>query len=273
MQLYNKGLGRRAKKKETLESETAESELDNEYHNILVNGYIAKSINNHNYPTSIIAIFLRFLGNLLIRFDTYPDDGYIAHWYSGARTTISPKLFVKENNTVIDRGVLNMEHTNGADYLRFIQTWKSPVSILFGCSKTFFNGINIIRIKTNQSSLDSIGIINDISVCKIQNIQHYNKNSHFKGHTKDCVVYMLAKGGECIVLNNVGGVKFDLDISENCKKWNSNDIIQITVNYNNWTMQFAINDKQCGETINIAKDNKYYLIIESKTNNVRYEIL
>ena len=39
------------------------------------------------------------------------------------------------------------------------------------------------------------------------------------------------------------------------------DLVKLIVNCNEWKLSYYLNDKQCGETVNIAKDITYYFAI------------
>ena len=170
--------------------------------NYLVDRYVSNQFIN-SYPKELNLIIIKFLGNVLLRFDivhpNYRDQitGY---------------------GTIIKRP----KQGNQPKWLQY----------MCFSSTTFTNGIHEFRIKCIKPNEDAVGIVTGTSGCK-------SKKIHWASVNEDLYFYY---GGGFVQYRKHNGI-WASSSDLKCPKWEKNDIITVNVDCYKWILTFSMNNK------------------------------
>lgn len=191
----------------------------------LVNGYLREELlgsnNEYLYPESLTALFIRFLGNVLLGFDV------ICEKY---------KDFISDNGRVL-----------------MVDKKKCNETITVGCSYPFERGVYTVSVKYYKTRDHCpIGIISDISLCE---------KEKWIFDADDTFVYAFYDENLCEHVPSdkykSNGLQFDVCKGYQ----NENDNVKLMIDCNQWKLTYFLNDEQIGNPVNITKDIGYHLAV------------
>ena len=210
--------------------------------NCLVTGYLKqeflKQNDKYQYPEALTILFVRFLGQILFRFNA-----------------VCPKY----KHLVEEAG----------DTLKIKDRDGTGAYLKVGSSYPFISGIYtlIIKLISDDPANNPMGIINNIDVLK-----HDDDHWIFDSALMDNYIYTIylwnlcqSSAAEDYGSNGMQGAV--------CETWKKNDEVKFIINCDEWKLTYFVNNKQIGDPVNIAKDMEYYFVICIQDWNKEYRII
>ena len=189
------------------------------------------------YPIELNIIIQRFVGNILLIFDTIKEE---------------------YRNYIQNDGLLLK-----------IEGFKLRDAFIPVCSSyKFDSGVHKIRIKVIQGGNDAFGIISNTTIIN---------STKYHGYAQANMYYYFGGGRLCIGYNNKEyGNDQDRFLVSDQARVNVNDIITIKLDcsvVDAWNVSFYLNDTQVWKDIDIVSKDAYHLFISTKGPKIEYEIV